>query len=242
MANIIIFGATSAIAQAVARVYASQGAYFILVARNSDKLKSISDDLIARSAKKVDLITCDFEKLENIDDCVVKIKKLFSYIDIALIAHGVLPTDNKSLKSIQKTLTINIASTFLLMENVAQLMQEKKQGIIAVISSVSGDRGRQGNYLYAASKAAVSTFASGLRIRLYKSGIHLLLIKPGFIDTPMTTDFKKNLLWSNPEAIAPKIINAISKRKNTLYVPRFWWFIMLIIKYIPEFIFKRMKL
>ena len=240
MNHIVIIGATSAIAQAVAKHYVTQDTFFILVARNSNKLEKVSNDLITRGAKQVNLINYDFDDIDNINECIDKINALFSHIDIVLIAHGILPGNNDSFKTVQQTFRINTISTLLLMENIATTMQSN--GVIAVISSVAADRGRQNNYLYAASKAAVDTFASGLRNRLYKNGVHLLVIKPGFIDTPMTAHLNRKFFPASPESIAPSIVNAIKKKKNTLYTPRWWWLMMLMIKHIPEFIFKRMNI
>jgi short-subunit dehydrogenase len=121
-------------------------------------------------------------------------------------------------------------------------MQSAKHGSIAVISSVAGDRGRASNYLYGAAKAAVSAFLSGLRQRLHGDGVNVLTIKPGFVDTPMTRDFKKGPLWAKPGAVARGIVQAIDKRKAIAYLPWFWWGIMLIIKHVPEFVFRRVKL
>ncbi len=114
--------------------------------------------------------------------------------------------------------------------------------MIAAISSVAGDRGRQSNYVYGSAKGMVTLFMQGLRNRLAKKGVAVVTIKPGFVDTPMTADIKKGLLWAQPEAIAKGIINAINKRKNEVYLPWFWCGIMLIIRHIPETIFKRLSL
>jgi short-subunit dehydrogenase len=96
--------------------------------------------------------------------------------------------------------------------------------------------------LYGAAKAAVSTFLSGLRQRLGKSGVNVLTIKPGFVDTPMTRDFKKGALWAKPEQVAEGIVKAIDRKRAVAYLPSFWLLIMTIIRVIPEFIFKRINL
>jgi len=111
-----------------------------------------------------------------------------------------------------------------------------------VISSVAGDRGRQSNYIYGTAKGALSLFLQGLRNRLHPANVCVVTIKPGFVDTPMTANFKKGALWAKPETVARGIYRAIKKRKNSVYLPWFWWPIMMIIRHIPEPIFKRMKL
>ncbi|HLW74578.1 MAG TPA: SDR family NAD(P)-dependent oxidoreductase, partial [Gammaproteobacteria bacterium] len=125
---------------------------------------------------------------------------------------------------------------------LAQRMQPEGRGVIAAISSVAGDRGRQSNYIYGSAKAALSAYLSGLRQRLAKSGVAVVTIKPGFVDTPMTRDFKKGTLWASPQSVARGIVRAIDRRRSVVYLPWFWWGIMLVIKHIPEGIFKRIKL
>jgi short-subunit dehydrogenase len=111
-----------------------------------------------------------------------------------------------------------------------------------VISSVAGDRGRQSNYIYGSAKGALNIYLQGLRNRLHKANVQVLTIKPGFVDTPMTHEFKKGLLWVKPQTIAKDIVKGITHRRHEIYTPGFWRFIMLIIKLIPECLFKRLKL
>jgi decaprenylphospho-beta-D-erythro-pentofuranosid-2-ulose 2-reductase len=121
-------------------------------------------------------------------------------------------------------------------------MKQNETGTIAVISSVAGDRGRKSNYVYGSAKGGLTIFLQGLRNALSGSGVHVLTIKPGFVDTPMTNDFTKGLLWAKPEKVAKDIKRAIDKKKNIIYTPWFWRWIMLIIRLIPESVFKKMNL
>jgi len=136
----------------------------------------------------------------------------------------------------------NALSTISLLTLIANRFEAKKDGTICVISSVAGDRGRGSNYVYGSAKAMITAFSSGLRQRLHKSNVAVVTIKPGFVDTPMTVDFSKNLLWSKPNVVATKIVRAIDVKKTEVYVPSFWWAIMLIIKVIPNRIFRKLKL
>ena len=113
---------------------------------------------------------------------------------------------------------------------------------LAVISSVAGDRGRASNYLYGAAKAAVTAVTSGLRQRLHASGVNVLTIKPGFVDTPMTRAFRKGALWATPDQVARGIVRAVDRRAGVAYLPRFWWAIMSVIRHIPDRLFRRLKL
>jgi decaprenylphospho-beta-D-erythro-pentofuranosid-2-ulose 2-reductase len=106
---------------------------------------------------------------------------------------------------------------------------------------VAGDRGRATNYAYGAAKGALEIFMSGLRQRLHPSGVQVLLVKPGFVDTPMTADFPKGPLWASPERVAQDIVRAMAKGRSVIYTPWFWRWIMLIIRHLPERLFVRLR-
>jgi short-subunit dehydrogenase len=166
-------------------------------------------------------------------------------VDIVLIAYGTLPDQNACENSVNTTrdeLTTNAISTISLLTLIATRLEGQGHGQIAVLTSVAGDRGRKSNYVYGSAKAMVSVFLQGLRNRLFSHGVKVLDIKPGFVDTPMTADFKKGFLWSQPDKIAAIIVNAIDKGKSEIYAPFYWRYIMFIIRNIPESIFKRLSL
>ena len=245
MPKVLIIGATSAIAQEVAKIYAAAGSQLILVARNSQKLQQVAQDLRVRGADNVEILSLDLTDNERYEEIIVTTDKLLGGIDIALIAHGTLPDQKACEASVNDTLQelqINLLSTVSLLTLLANYFEKQGSGCIAVISSVAGERGRQSNYVYGAAKGGLSIFLQGLRNRLCKAGVCVLTIKPGFVITPMTADFKKGFLWAQPRQVAEAIVTAIQKRKNVVYVPWFWRWIMLIIRNIPENIFKRMNL
>lgn len=245
MKNIMLVGATSAIATACARHWVEQGAAFFLVGRTAEKLGQVADDLAARGANVqthvLDLSSFD-QHTAMLDACYAAMGQ----VDIALIAHGTLPDQKACEQNAQlavQEFTNNGLSVIALLTDLANRMEAQKSGCIAVISSVAGDRGRPSNYLYGAAKGAVTDFCSGLRARLFKSGVHVLTIKPGFVDTPMTQGLAlPKLLLVTPEKVAQDIVRAVEKRHNTLYTPWFWRLIMLIIIHIPGPIFKRLGL
>ena len=136
----------------------------------------------------------------------------------------------------------NALSVISFLTHLANYFESKRRGSLVVISSVAGDRGRQSNYVYGTAKAAVTTFMQGLRNRLDRFNVHVMTVKPGFVDTPMTESFDKGLLWTQPSHIAEGIINGVRKKKNTVYLPWFWRWIMLVIKLIPEMLFKKLRL
>lgn len=245
MQRVLIIGATSAIAEAVARIYAERGGRLYLVARTLARLDTIVEDLKIRGAADIGHGQLDINNLQDHDRLLDDAWASLGAVDVVLIAHGTLPDQKAcevSVETAMNEFATNASSTLALLTRVANRMEAAGTGNIAVISSVAGDRGRASNYLYGAAKAAVSTFLSGLRQRLGKQGVAVITIKPGFVDTPMTKDFKKGALWAKPKAVAVGIVTAIDKGKPVAYVPRFWFIIMTIIRSIPEFLFKRLSL
>lgn len=246
MKKILIIGATSAIAAACARLWAEQGSEFFLVARNNEKLEQTAADLQTRGAKAVTQYLMDATDLSEhaamLDCCLRDLQQ----IDIALIAHGTLPDQNVCEQDVSIALSEfanNGTSVIALLTLLANQLEVQRCGTLAVISSVAGDRGRPSNYLYGTAKAAVSTFCEGLRARLFKVGVHVMTIKPGFVDTPMTQGLSlPSAMVAKPEKIAQMISKGIKRKVNTLYTPCFWWSVMLIIRVLPDFVFKRLSM
>jgi short-subunit dehydrogenase len=242
--NIVILGATSAIAQSVARRYAMQQANFILVARNKEKLDIVAQDLSAIGAKSVDKYSLDFNEFEKQKEFVDYIESKNSEIDLLFLAYGVTHEQTDCELDIDKTIeqiSSNYNSVIVLLTMLSPLMVENKKGCIAVITSVAGDRGRKSNYIYGSAKAGVTTYLEGLRYKLYDSGVSVVTLKPGFIDTPMTANYKKGLLWVSPDVAAKYIVKAINRNKAVAYIPPFWFWIMLVIRVIPIFIFRKLN-
>jgi short-subunit dehydrogenase len=161
--------------------------------------------------------------------------------DVVLIAHGTLSNQASCEISVEETLAeiqTNALSTVSLLTLIANRFEAKRNGTICVISSVAGDRGRASNYVYGSAKAMVTAFTSGLRQRLHKSNVAVVTIKPGFVDTPMTSEFEKGFLWAKPTVVSTKIVKAIDNKRTEIYTPSFWWLIMTIIKLTPNKIFK----
>jgi decaprenylphospho-beta-D-erythro-pentofuranosid-2-ulose 2-reductase len=245
MRRILIFGATSALAEATARRFAIDGNSFFLVARDRGKLEAVADDLPVRGAAQVAAAVADALDFGRHQALVDEASEALSGLDTALIAHGTLPDQKaceQSFEAARREFEINALAVMSLLTHVANRFERQGFGTIAVISSVAGDRGRQSNYVYGAGKGAVSIFMQGLRNRLHSRGIHVLTIKPGFVDTPMTTAFRKGILWARPQQVAKGIYEAIEKKKDVVYLPWFWLPIMGVIRGLPEAIFKRLKL
>jgi Short-chain dehydrogenases of various substrate specificities len=242
MKKILIIGATSAIAEHCARLWTARGDALYLVARNEERLTAIANDLKVRGAKEAHYYCMDLNDINNHAVMLDAADAVLGGIDTVLIAHGTLSDQKACEQSVEETLRqiqTNALSSISLLTLIANRFEAKQAGTIAVISSVAGDRGRASNYVYGSSKAMITAFASGLRQRLYKANVAVVTIKPGFVDTPMTTEFKKGILWAKPASVAAKIVRAIDQRKDEVYVPGFWWVIMTIIKMIPARLFQR---
>jgi short-subunit dehydrogenase len=243
--KILIVGATSAIAHETAKFFARDGAELLLVARSADKLEDISNDLRVRGAKKAGTFLLDLNDLDRHQQMIETAVETLGSLDMVLIAHGTLGDQQLCQQSVAKTLeelTTNFTSVISLLTILANYFEQQKHGCIAVVSSVAGDRGRRSNYVYGTAKGAVSIFLQGLRSRLSKSGVAVVTVKPGLVDTPMTASLKKGLLFAQPGKIGKGIYQAMMKGKEVVYLPWFWRPIMAIVKSIPEPVFKKMSM
>jgi decaprenylphospho-beta-D-erythro-pentofuranosid-2-ulose 2-reductase len=241
----MIVGATSAIAHETAKCFAKDGAEFFLVARSPQKLADIGNDLKVRGAQRIETYVLDVTELERHQEMIETAITTLDGLDMVLIAHGTLGDQQKCQRSVAETLkefSINCTSVISLLTILADYFEQQKRGCIAVISSVAGDRGRQSNYVYGAAKGALSVFLQGLRNRLSKSGVAVVTVKPGLIDTPMTAAVKKGLLAASAKGVGEGIYHAMKSRKEVVYLPWFWRPIMLIIRTIPEPVFKRLSM
>ncbi len=245
MRRILIFGATSAMAEATARLLAQDGSSFFLVGRDRVKLDAVADDLRVRGAAQVTAAACDALEFNRHQAVVDEAFEALGGLDTVLIAHGSLPDQKaceQSFEAARREFEINALAVMSLLTHAANRFERQGSGTIAVISSAAGDRGRQSNYVYGAAKGAVSLFMQGLRNRLHPRGVHVLTIKPGFVDTPMTAAFPKGILWARPQKVAQGICEAIEKKKDVVYLPWFWSPVMRLIRGLPEAIFKRLRL
>ncbi|GAC1629508.1 MAG: SDR family oxidoreductase [Nevskia sp.] len=245
MRRVLIMGATSAIAEATAREFARRGDALFLVARSAERLQAIADDLRLRGASSVASCVLDARELAAYPALLDDAARRLGGLDHALIAHGTLSDQAACQQSVELMLgefQVNALSHMALCTELANRFEAQGRGVIAVISSVAGDRGRQSNYVYGSAKAAVTAFTSGLRQRLHPKGVRVLTIKPGFVDTPMTAAFTKGPLWATPAQVGGSIYGAMTRGRAVLYTPWFWYGIMAIIKAIPEFLFRRLRL
>lgn len=241
-----IFGATSGIAAAVARRLAASGAALVLVGRDGEAIAAAARDLRVRGAAGVVEIAGDFVALDTLGDIAERAWQAFSGIDMALIAYGSLP-DQAGLEAdpagIAPMLRLNFGSPTILALHLARHLEAQGSGVLAVITSVAGDRGRKSNYLYGAAKGGLQRLLEGLRHRLHPAGVQVLDIRPGFVATRMTEHLpQQGPLWAEPDRVADDILRALRRRRAVLYTPWFWRVILAIVRALPRALFHRISL
>ena len=243
--KILVLGATSGIAEATCRIWAAQGASFFLVARNAEKLAAVAADLKTRGAGYVDTAVVDLDDTDRHAGLLSHAVNSLTGMDIAYLTYGILGDQEEAERDFNAAAQIihtNFMAPVSLLTWLANYCVQRRSGLIAVLSSVAGDRGRKSNYAYGSSKAGLSAFLEGLRNRVDREGVTVLTIKPGPVKTAMTARMAKSEKFADPDAVAESIVKAVRKRKDVAYVPFQWRPIMFIVRHIPERIFKKMNL
>jgi short-subunit dehydrogenase len=237
--NVLIFGATSAIAGEAARLYAARGARLCLVARNGEKLARLASEL---PPENVTVAVADFANLGNAEALVrAALDELGGRVDVALVAHGDLGDQLESERSFaaaEATIVANFTSVVALLIPLANHMEGARHGTLGVITSVAAERGRPRNYTYGAAKGALNVYLQGLRTRLWSVGVKVTTLKLGSVDTPMTATHHKTPVFVGPATAARGIVDALDAGAAEVYVPGFWAVIMPIVKHTPERLFQ----
>jgi short-subunit dehydrogenase len=241
---VLILGATSAIARATAAAFAARGDALYLASRDQDELRRIAADIHLRYGVEARFGLFDAEAVETHEAFLQSVIGEMPNLSGVVLAFGYLG-DQKAARDFKvgaKVIASNFTGAASILSLCANYFEPLRRGFIIGISSVAGDRGRQSNYVYGAAKGALSLYLQGLRNRLFSSGVRVITIKPGFVDTAMTYGLPGLFLVASPQSVGERIVVALKKPADVVYLPWFWRYIMLIIKHIPEPIFKRMKL
>ncbi len=243
MPTILLLGATSDMSAAIAEKFASKGYAVQLAARNASRLEPMQSDLTIKYNVAVTL-----HEFDAVDTSIHLsfFNSLSVKPDIVICVFGLLGDNEKAIvdwKESEKIINTNYTGAVSILNIIGEQFSARKSGVIVGISSVAGERGRQSNYIYGSAKAGFTAYLSGLRNNLYRKDVHVMTVQPGFVYTKMTEDLSlPPLLTAKPEDVANAVYKGVIKKKNIIYVKWFWRYIMFIIRSIPEFLFKKLKL
>lgn len=246
--NIIVLGAASAIGEATCRLFAAGGARLVLAGRDEARLGEIAADLRARGADCCIVRGLDLAATQAVRETFAQmLETLGGHVDCVLLFYGTLG-DQRAAETdpaaLEEMLRINFTSAAQWCMAAAETLERQDAGVLAAVGSVAGDRGRQSNYAYGAAKAGLSVLMQGIAHRLARGGARAVIIKPGFVDTPMTAHIDKGgPLWARPERIGAIIKDAVERdRGPVVYAPWFWRWIMCVIRALPSTILHRTRL
>ena len=239
----LIIGATSDIGRAIARRLAADGYALQLAARDVTRLEEEAVDIRSRSGASVTTQHCDVLEKDVGSALLVALNPL---PDVAICVVGLLGAQDRSERdgaAAERVMRTNYVGPALLLGALAQRFAQRGSGILVGVSSVAGDRGRGANYIYGSAKAGFTAFLSGLRNRLAPSGVHVVTVKPGFVRTRMTAGMNLPArLTATPDEVAAAVAGALRAGRDVVYVRRIWRLIMLVVRAVPERVFKRMKM
>ncbi len=244
--GVVVLGATSAIARAAATEFALNGYTIVLGSRDQEENEILAKDIRVRCGVEVLALPFEAEDFASHQAVFERSREfLGDALEGVLVCfglHGRQADVQADFGEARHMMDVNYIAAASVLELFARHFETAKRGFVAAVSSVSGDRGRQSNYVYGSSKAALTTYLQGLRNRLFRSGVHVLTVKPGFVDTKMTFGASGLFLVAAPEQTGRHIYRAVQKQRNVIYTPWFWRYIMLMLRCVPEFVFKRLKL
>ena len=246
MHKIVILGATSEIAQQAQRLLATADREMLLIGRSPERLEAVAADLRVRGTRQVITLTSDLADETQHPRVIAFVLEHFADFDCVLLAYGTMLNQEECPHSVEMSLQewhSNFVSAAALLTRFAEILEQRRSGCLAAITSVAGDRGRKSNYVYGAAKGALSLFLQGLRGRLHAANVRVLTIKPGPVETPMTAGILRSRAFADPASVARDICRALEQPSvNILYTPWYWRYVMTIVKLIPEAAFKRLSL
>ena len=241
----LVLGATSGIGKALVRRFAAEGGRLILSGRDEEELRRLAADAVVRGAAEAIALPVDAGAFEAHAAWAEELLRVAGDLDRVAVLTGALgdlgpPKEDAALA--RALIDVNLTGVVSLLTPVVAAMRTRGSGRLAIVSSVAGDRGRGSNYPYGAPKAGLSAWADGLRHALWRDGVHVMTVKPGFVDTAMTWGKPGMFLVARPEQVAEAIARGLRRRRRVLYVPWFWRPLMWVIRCLPEWLFLRSKL
>jgi len=242
----IVLGATSSIAREFARLAGEAGADVLLAARDLDDARVTADDIAIRSGRRCEAVAFDAGDAAGREALVARAREFAGAAPISVfLAFGSMPAQadlDADPAKIGAAIAANFTDAAEILHRFAPVLEAQGRGSVIALGSVAGDRGRLKNYVYGAAKAGLHAYLQGLRARLYRKGVHVVTVKPGFVDTAMTWGLPGLFLVAEPRAVAAAALRAATLKRDVVYAPRFWWGIMTVIRLIPERVFKKLNI
>jgi short-subunit dehydrogenase len=242
--TVLILGASSSIARAISAAFAKQGFSLYLAGRDGEDLARLASDLEVRYGKRVKWGSFDAEDYSSHEATLEKVLEEVGSVEGVVLAFGHLGEQTevaRDFSAAQRVISSNFAGAVSILISCGAYFEKRGSGFIIALSSVAGERGRARNYTYGAAKGALSLYLQGLRARLLKSGVRVITVKLGFVDTAMTFGMPGLFLVAAPDYVGERIVRTLAGSRDVIYLPWFWRWIMWIVRLIPETLFKRLS-
>lgn len=242
----LVLGATSTIARAFAREVAEAGADVLLAGRDLDDLRASAADIAIRTARRAEAVAFDATSYASHAPLIAQAKQFAGAGALNLfVGFGTMPGQveiDGDFALAEQTIAVNYTAVASILHAAAPVLKAQGKGHVVVIGSVAGDRGRPKNYTYGSAKAGVHALLSGYRAVMFRHGVSVTTVKPGFVDTAMTWGLPGVAMAAPPEAVARAAAIAALRGRDVIYTPWFWRGIMTIVRSIPERVFKRLDI
>lgn len=242
--NVLIIGASSGIGREVAHVFSQKGHNVICSARDESELVEVAADLKVRYECQAYAVPFDLTQISMVESFVKRVYEIFETLHCVIVTAGTMPNNEipyYDQKALFETAMTNYLGIAALLNEISRRMIRVNSGLIICLSSVAGERGRQSNFIYGSTKSALSTYLQGLRMYLYKYNVRVITVLPGYVDTLMSYGKVNDLFAVPPSYVARRIYKLTKGRRNVVYLPPIWLFVMGILKLIPEAIYKRLR-
>ncbi len=242
--NAVVLGGTKGMGRALARLLATRGHQVFLLGRDLEDLQRSARDLEVRGASaRVSVGLCDLQRPETFPAALDAAAATLGAVDLVVVTAGLFATQEtleNDLNLAGRLLTVNFTNTVLFCEHVRQRLFTRG-GTLCVFSSVAGERGRKPVVLYGAAKAGLTRYLEGLDHRFHQTGLRVICVKPGFVKTSMTSGLRPPPFAGEPEQVAVCVLAAIEKRQPVVYAPRVWRLVMLVVRWLPRFVMRRLN-
>lgn len=240
----VVLGGTTGMGRAIAQKLASRGDSVFVMGIGEDDLRKSAADLSSRHPKQLEskYAVCDLERPETFAAALDAADAALGSFDAVIVTAALFATQDQLENDIvlaQRLVTVNYANTVVFCEHARKRLLERGGGHLTVFSSVAGDRGRKPQIIYGSSKAGISVYLEALDHKFHEKGLAVLCVKPGFVKTGMTAGLKPPPFAGEPDQVAGDVIAAMDARKPLLYTPGMWALVMLVIRWLPRFVMRK---